>query len=131
MAIAQSGQLEFNGKKVEILNHQRKDQRPETERSFLNLFVQGLPDGTDDNKLREMFAQFGEIQSAHVHRGGEASETLSNKGYVSFKTGEAAKAAMEAMHKQMMPDGSYLLVQRHISKRENQVAAQGASANTI
>jgi len=27
------------------------------------------------------------------------------------------------MHKKQMPDGSYLLVTRHISKRENQVAA--------
>ena len=50
-AIAQSGKLEFNGKKVEVLQHQRKDQRPETERSFRNLFVQGLPEGTTDEKL--------------------------------------------------------------------------------
>lgn len=34
------------------------------------------------------------------------------------------------MHKRQNPDGTYLLVQRHISKRENQVAAAGAG-NTI
>lgn len=72
-AIAQSGTLEFNGKKVEILNHQRKEQRPQQESSFLNLFVQGLPEGTDDDKLRAMFAQYGEIQSAHVHRDGDSA----------------------------------------------------------
>ena len=132
-AIEQSGKLEFNGKKVEILNHQRKEQRPETDRSFLNLFVQGLPEGTDDEGLRKMFAEFGEIQSAHVHRAGESRDSLSNKGYVSFKTGEAAKHAIEAMHKKQLADGSFLLVNRHISKRENQVAVSSAAnaTNTI
>ena len=77
-----------------------------------------------------MFAQFGEIQSAHVHRDGD-SAALSNKGYVSFKNGDAAKSAVDAKHKSQNPDGSYLFVQRHISKRENQVAAQGAGTNTI
>lgn len=65
-ALEQSGKLQFNGKAVEVLQHQRRDQRPGQERSFLNLFVQGLPDGTDDDKLKQMFAEFGEIQSAHV-----------------------------------------------------------------
>jgi len=125
--------LEFNGKKVEILNHQRKEQRPETERSFLNLFVQGLSEGTNDEQLKAMFAEFGEIQSAYVHRGGEARDSLANKGYVSFKEGAAAKLAIEVMNKKQMPDGSYLLVSRHISKRENQVAAQSPTTitNTI
>ena len=35
------------------------------------------------------------------------------------------------MHKKQMADGSYLLVSQHISKRENQVAAQSANTNTI
>lgn len=48
---------------------------------------------------------------------------LTNKGYVSFKNGESAQRAIDAMHKKQMDDGSYLLVSQHISKRENQVAA--------
>ena len=50
-AIAQSGVLEFNGKKVEVLTHQRREQRQGQDRGFLNLFVQGLPADTDDAKL--------------------------------------------------------------------------------
>jgi len=130
-AIEQSGKLEFSGKKVEILNHQRKEQRPETERSFLNLFVQGLPAGTTDQQLKAMFEAFGEIHSAHVQRAGEAQDALSNKGYVSFKQGDSAQRAIDAMHKKQMADGSYLLVSQHISKRENQVAAQSSNTNTI
>ena len=122
-AIEQSGVLEFNGKKVEVLHHQRREQRQGQERSFLNLFVQGLPQGTDDDRLQQMFVEFGEIQSAHVQRGGGSQENLLNKGYVSFKNGESAQRAIDAMHKKQMDDGSYLLVSQHISKRENQVAA--------
>ena len=65
-----------------------------------------------------------------MHRNGESQDSFTNKGYVSFKTGDAAKRAIESMHKTQLPDGSFLLVQRHISKRENQVAAASASAST-
>lgn len=51
LAIEQSGVLEFNGKKVEVLKHQSREQRKAQDRGFLNLFVQGLPAGTDDAKL--------------------------------------------------------------------------------
>lgn len=60
-AIEQSGTLKIKGKAVEVLQHQRREQRQGQERNFLNLFVQGLPAGTDDNALRQMFAEFGEI----------------------------------------------------------------------
>lgn len=50
-AIAKSQELEFNGKKVEVLTHQRREQRQGGERSFLNIFVQGLPAGTNDDLL--------------------------------------------------------------------------------
>lgn len=67
-----------------------------------------------------MFAEFGEIQSAHVQRStGTDANNLLNKGYVSFKQGDSAQSAIEAMHKKKMDDGSYLLVSQHISKREN------------
>ena len=53
---------------------------------------------------------------------------------MSFKSGESAQRAIDAMHKKQMDDGgSYLLVSQHISKRENKVAAAnaGASSSTI
>lgn len=116
-----------------MLTHQRREQRPDAERSFLNIFVQGLPEGTSDDSLKAMFADFGEIQSAHVQRerGEETRDVLTNKGYVSFKEGESAQKAIDAMHKKQMEDGSYLLVSQHISKRENQVASTSTTANSI
>ena len=78
-----------------------------------------------------MFVEFGEIQSAHVQRVGDAGDELTNKGYVSFKNGESAQSAIDAMHKKQNPDKTYLLVSQHISKRDNQVAAQTANSATI
>ena len=129
-ALSQSQVLELNGKKVEVLTHQRREQRQGNERSFLNIFVQGLPAGTTDAILSTMFAEFGEIQSAHVQRG-ESGDALTNKGYVSYKQGESAQDAIDAMHKKQMDDGSYLLVSQHISKRENEVASQSTNSATI
>lgn len=129
-AIEQSQKLELNEKKVEVLTHQRREQRQGGERSFLNIFVQGLPDGTNDEGLKAMFAEFGEIQSAHVQRGED--EAMTSKGYVSFKEGASAQAAIDAMHKKQLDgDNKYLLVSQHISKRENQVAAQSQNSATI
>ena len=67
--IEESGDIEFNGKPVEVLAHQKREERKGgDEKIFFNIFVQKLPSGTDDLKLKEMFDEFGEITSAHVQR---------------------------------------------------------------
>lgn len=126
-AIEDSGDIEFNGKPVEVLVHQKREERKGTdEKQFYNIFVQKLPAGTDDNKLSEMFSEFGEITSAHVQRGDDNS-TFKDYGYVSFKETESAASAVEKMNKFKLEDGTYLLVNQHISKRENEVAKSSTS----
>lgn len=61
-----------------------------------------------------MFAEFGEVVSAQVQR---HEDKLTRNGYVSFKPEGAALAALEAMNKKQMPDGSFLIVSQHVSKR--------------
>ena len=73
-----------------------------------------------------MFAEFGEITSAHVQRDTDQT-VLKDYGYVSFKEAESAAAAVEKMNKSKLADGSYLLVGQHISKRENEVAKSSTS----
>jgi len=64
-----------------------------------------------------MFSEFGEVLSAHVQRG-DSDDVMTRNGFVSFKQPEdAAKNALEAMNKKQMPDGSFLLVSQHVSKR--------------
>lgn len=58
---------EIKGKKVEINKHEKKEKREGLGSSkFNNLFVKNIPKGTDDAKLKEMFASYGEIESATV-----------------------------------------------------------------
>lgn len=84
-AIEQNNKLEIQGKKVEITTHLTKDKRKGEEKRFLNIYVQQLPDNTDDEQLKAMFADFGDITSATMQR--KDNEVL-NKGYVSFKTND-------------------------------------------
>lgn len=48
-------EFELNGKKIEVLKHEKKDKRETLVSKFNNLFVKNLPSGTDDNKLKDMF----------------------------------------------------------------------------
>jgi polyadenylate-binding protein len=63
---------ELKGKKLEVSKHNKKDKKkPENAVAPVaakknNLFVKNLPDGTDDAKLKDLFAEFGSIESAHV-----------------------------------------------------------------
>lgn len=65
-AAIKAGQLELNGKKVDVHAHQRKEQRKGTEQKCTNIFVQGLPKGSGEEWLRKTFGKFGEITSAYV-----------------------------------------------------------------
>lgn len=66
-----------------------------------------------------MFKEFGEIESANVAKNEDGS--LKNYGYVSFKDSKDAENALESMDKKPLADGSFLMVNRHISKRENEM----------
>lgn len=52
--------VELNGKKLEVLKHEKKDKSKVTEPSAPilknNLFVKNLPENTDDAKLTAMFS---------------------------------------------------------------------------
>ncbi len=61
------------------------------------LFVGNLAWAVDSDKLREIFAEFGEIKDAHV-----AVDKFTNRsrgfGFVEFETEEAASAAIDALN---------------------------------
>eukprot|EP00352_Strombidinopsis_acuminata_P009556 CAMPEP_0176375754 /NCGR_PEP_ID=MMETSP0126-20121128/27721_1 /TAXON_ID=141414 ORGANISM="Strombidinopsis acuminatum, Strain SPMC142" /NCGR_SAMPLE_ID=MMETSP0126 /ASSEMBLY_ACC=CAM_ASM_000229 /LENGTH=83 /DNA_ID=CAMNT_0017736941 /DNA_START=747 /DNA_END=998 /DNA_ORIENTATION=+ len=82
------------------MKHEKRNVRPQTEQRFTNLFVKNLEQGTDDQKLKEMFQEFGEIVSAHVQRD-ESTENgaLKDFGYVSFADPECASKAVDQMNK--------------------------------
>ena len=89
--------------------------------------MKNLPKGTDDDSLRQMFEQFGEIESVYVQRG-DGSE-LKDYGYVCFKDPENAEKALEGMNKKKVGD-EFLIVNRHISKKDSE-PAHGNKLNPI
>jgi len=46
--------------------HEKRETRVDKTQKFNNLFVKNLPKDTDDEKLTDMFKEFGEIESIHV-----------------------------------------------------------------
>ena len=105
--IKEAHQTELMGKKIEVTNHKNKE-----ERYGDNLYVQNLPQGTTDQSLEQMFAEFGQIQSARIQRNDKGE--LLRQGFVCFAAGDAAQKALDAMNKKKMDDGSFLIVSHHV-----------------
>lgn len=107
---------------MEIVFHEKRSDRNAnntTSQKFTNLFVNGLPAGTNDQGLKDLFADFGEIVSAVVQKSEDGN--LREFGYINFKEPEAAQKAVDGMHKKKLADGNHLIVSRHISKQDNKV----------
>lgn len=60
------------------------------------LFIGSLPWAVDDQKLNDLFAQFGEILSARVVTDRESGRSR-GFGFVEFADDASAQAAIEAM----------------------------------
>lgn len=95
-----------------------KNEERDTEDNFNNLFVRGLPEGTDDAKLTAMFAPFGAILSAIVAKD-KTNGTPHQYGYVTYTENESAKKAIEALNMKINETGKEVLfVQKFLKKKE-------------
>jgi len=75
--------------KIDVLCHVKKDEREDVGDNYTNLFVQNLPLDFTDAQLRELFKEFGTIDSASVNL------KKNGTGFVSYKVHEEAKKALE------------------------------------
>lgn len=66
-----------------------------------------------------MFKEFGDIESVHVPKGD--SDEWKDYGYVSFKNSDDAEKAMQTMDKKLLEEGKFLIVNRHYTKKENEL----------
>ncbi|GFS46619.1 poly(A) binding protein 8 [Actinidia rufa] len=66
----------------------------------LNLYVKNLDDSIDDDKLRELFSEFGTITSCKVMR--DPSGISRGSGFVAFTTAEEASRALAEMNGKMV-----------------------------
>ncbi|KAG5543502.1 hypothetical protein RHGRI_016284 [Rhododendron griersonianum] len=66
----------------------------------LNLYVKNLDDSIDDDKLKELFSEFGTIVSCKVMR--DPSGISRGSGFVAFSTSEEASRALGEMNGKMV-----------------------------
>ncbi|PIN26149.1 Polyadenylate-binding protein (RRM superfamily) [Handroanthus impetiginosus] len=65
-----------------------------------NLYIKNLDDSIDDDKLKEMFSEFGTITSCKVMR--DPSGISRGSGFVAFSTPEEASRALSEMNGKML-----------------------------
>ncbi len=91
---------------------------------FCNLYVKNLPDSYDDEKLRELFAKYGEIRSCKTVRKELFTSYLGIKrsvkvfGYVCFFEPEQAREAKLKLNEMTVGNNVKLFVDYHQTKQE-------------
>jgi RNA recognition motif-containing protein len=77
------------------------------------LFVGGLPFSVTDERLRETFAAFGEVQSAEVATGPDGRSR--GFGFVEMATPEGTETAMRALNGSAL-DGRTIRVEKSVGR---------------
>lgn len=85
--------------------------------SFNNIYVKNFPPDTNDEKLRELFCEFGEIKSCCVEKDSEGKSK--GFGFVCFANPENAEQAVNVMHGKEI-NGRPLYASRAQRKEERQ-----------
>lgn len=97
----------------------RKDRRSvNPNETFTNVYVKLLDESWDDAKIREIFAKYGEIDSAVVMRDAEGKSK--GFGFVNFKDHAAASAAVQAIPNEKFEGDRVLFVDRAQKKAERE-----------
>ncbi|XP_057429038.1 polyadenylate-binding protein 8-like isoform X2 [Lotus japonicus] len=87
-----------------------------------NLYLKNLDDNVDDEKLRELFSEFGTITSCKIMR--DPHGVSRGSGFVAFSTPEEATRALGEMNGKMV-DGKPLYVALAQKKEERRAKLQG------
>ncbi len=75
---------------------QRSEAYGNANKKFTNVFVKNFGELVDDEQLRLMFVNFGEITSAVVAKGEDGKSK--GHGFINFKDSSSAENAVENMH---------------------------------
>ncbi|GKV01603.1 hypothetical protein SLEP1_g14148 [Rubroshorea leprosula] len=88
-----------------------------------NLYIKNLDDGIGDDKLKELFSQFGTITSCKVMR--DPSGISKGSGFVAFSTPEeASRALMEMNGKMVVSKPLYIALAQRKEDRRARLQAQ-------
>jgi polyadenylate-binding protein len=140
-AVAGLDGFELEGKTLSVCRAQKKEEREKELRekfenlkierqkkwAGINLYIKNLADETTEEKLREMFAPFGTIQSCHIARD-EKDKKSRGFGFVCFQTPEEATKAVTDMNGKMVDSKPlYVALAQRKDVRRNQLEQRFAS----
>lgn len=139
-AIEDSNGKEHNGKSLYVGRAQKKRERERelrekfemlkleraTKFTGVNLYIKNLDDMIDDEKLREAFAQFGNISSAKVM--GDDKGNSKGFGFVCFASTEEATKAVSEMNGHLLGNKPlYVALAQRKDERKNILEQQHTS----
>ncbi|GMH23247.1 hypothetical protein Nepgr_025090 [Nepenthes gracilis] len=88
-----------------------------------NLYIKNLDDSIDDDKLKELFSEFGKITSCKVMR--DPSGISRGSGFVAFSTSEEASRALVEMNgKMVVSKPLYVALAQRKEERRARLQAQ-------
>jgi len=117
-AIAKVNGMLLNGRQVYVGPFVKRHERLKLMSNlnqYTNIFVKNLDKSVEDDKLKEMFTKFGEIQSCVIMR--DEKGASKGFGFINFTDHEAASAAVEEMNGKEV-EGKKLYVGRAQKKAE-------------
>ncbi|GLT93521.1 hypothetical protein SLE2022_113110 [Rubroshorea leprosula] len=89
----------------------------------VNLYIKNLDDGVDDEKLKELFSEYGAITSCKVMR--DPSGISKGSGFVAFSTPEEASRALAEMNgKMLVSKPLYVALAQRKEERRARLQAQ-------
>eukprot|EP00347_Sterkiella_histriomuscorum_P009820 403339762 len=87
----------------------------ESEKSDFTVYVHGLPQTCNEQKLREHFKEIGDIEQVRLIR--NPNGTLKGFGYIQFLSKKSVQVAIESLNKSKI-DNRTISVERNKSKKE-------------
>ncbi|KAI9481622.1 MAG: hypothetical protein EXX96DRAFT_481664 [Benjaminiella poitrasii] len=112
----------LNDKKVYVGHHVPKKERQakieQYRAKFTNVYIKNLDENVKDDKLREIFEQYGPITSAVVQVDDEGKSK--GFGFVNYENHEDAQKAVDALNETEQADGKILYVARAQKKTERE-----------
>ncbi|ODV74896.1 uncharacterized protein CYBJADRAFT_117254, partial [Cyberlindnera jadinii NRRL Y-1542] len=133
-AIEKLNGLLVNGSKLYLNHHIAKNERLERidyERlHFTNLYVKNLPESYNEDKLKTLFGDFGEVTSVLLPDG-TSGQSAKRFGFVGLKTHQAALKAIEALNGKEVEPGCEIFVSRAYSRDERRHASHSPPAMNV
>ena len=116
--------LQPKAERERVLTQQYEERRRQRIKDMegRNVFVKCLPDSVDDEKLREMFSEFGTITSARVMK--HANGITKNFGFVCFASKDDSQKAIQKMSGKHV-EGKPLYVAMALRMEEREKAMMG------